>query len=215
MKTTIFFDFDGVLAESVNIKTEAFYKLYEQFGKAVAKNVVAHHLANGGVSRFEKIKHYHNEFLGIELSEPEIDKWANEFSSLVLNGVINAKEVPGAKYFLNKYIDRFDYWVISGTPTNELRTIVEKRGMSAFFKGVYGSPEKKGYWVDHIIEQHKLNVFECVFIGDATADFEAAHENDIDFILRKTPDNESYFKDIDVIKFSDFYELEKLMPQWQ
>ena len=33
----IIFDFDGVLAESMHIKTQAFYKLYEPFGNNVAE----------------------------------------------------------------------------------------------------------------------------------------------------------------------------------
>ena len=36
----IIFDFDGVLAESVHIKTHAFYLLYKQFGKEIAEKVV-------------------------------------------------------------------------------------------------------------------------------------------------------------------------------
>ena len=33
----IFFDFDGVLAESVNVKTQAFHDLYLPFGEGIAK----------------------------------------------------------------------------------------------------------------------------------------------------------------------------------
>ncbi len=39
----IFFDFDGVLADSVEIKTLAFAKLFEQYGKEVVNIVVEHH----------------------------------------------------------------------------------------------------------------------------------------------------------------------------
>jgi len=59
----IIFDFDGVLAESVHIKTQAFYKLYEPFGVNVAEKVVQHHKANGGMSRFEKFPYYHKILL--------------------------------------------------------------------------------------------------------------------------------------------------------
>ena len=54
MIKAIIFDFDGVIAESVNVKTEAFASLYEPYGKDVVNKVEQHHLANGGVSRFEK-----------------------------------------------------------------------------------------------------------------------------------------------------------------
>ena len=54
----IVFDFDGVLVESVHVKGEAFYQLYEGQGQEIQEKVLAHHLAHGGVSRFDKIKHY-------------------------------------------------------------------------------------------------------------------------------------------------------------
>ena len=38
---TIIFDFDGVLAESVGVKTRAFAKLYEAYGETVQKAVVS------------------------------------------------------------------------------------------------------------------------------------------------------------------------------
>jgi beta-phosphoglucomutase-like phosphatase (HAD superfamily) len=56
MIKNIFFDFDGVLAESVNIKTEAFKQMYACNGDEVAGKIARHHVENGGVSRFEKFK---------------------------------------------------------------------------------------------------------------------------------------------------------------
>ena len=62
MVNAIIFDFDGVVLESLNVKTNAFKKLYEPYGSDISKKVVEHHLENGGVSRFDKIKFYHNIF---------------------------------------------------------------------------------------------------------------------------------------------------------
>ena len=56
MIKTIFFDFDGVILNSVNVKTEAFRDMYKQYGDDIAQKVVNHHLANGGVSIFEKFR---------------------------------------------------------------------------------------------------------------------------------------------------------------
>ncbi len=50
---TIFFDFDGVIADSLDVKTNAFYRMYEPYGKDIAESVAKHHIANGGMSRFE------------------------------------------------------------------------------------------------------------------------------------------------------------------
>ncbi|MBT7899475.1 MAG: HAD hydrolase-like protein, partial [Candidatus Marinimicrobia bacterium] len=55
----IIFDFDGVIADSVQVKTDAFASLYEQYGDNIVTKVIEHHEANGGMSRFKKIKLYH------------------------------------------------------------------------------------------------------------------------------------------------------------
>ena len=64
MVKAIIFDFDGVILESLEIKTNAFKKLYKSYGTDIVDKVAIHHLENGGVSRYEKFKIYHNQFLG-------------------------------------------------------------------------------------------------------------------------------------------------------
>ena len=61
----IIFDFDGVILDSNDVKTEAFYEMYIQYGESIAKKVVNHHKKNGGISRFQKFKLYHKKFLNI------------------------------------------------------------------------------------------------------------------------------------------------------
>ena len=63
MIKAIIFDFDGVISHSIEVKTQAFYNLYKDYGEEISKKVVEHHESNGGISRFEKIKFYHKNFL--------------------------------------------------------------------------------------------------------------------------------------------------------
>ena len=64
----ILLDFDGVLAESMNIKTEAFAQLFEPFGDEIVKKVVKHHIKHGGISRYKKIKYYYETYLNTSIS---------------------------------------------------------------------------------------------------------------------------------------------------
>ena len=207
----IIFDFDGVLAESVQIKTEAFHQLYEKYGENIAEKVVEHHKANGGMSRFEKFPYYHKTFLNIDLSKEDIEKLSYHFSNLVVKGVIDADEVPGATWFLKKYYSKMKFWIVSATPTNEIRKIVKARNMSRYFEGVWGSPELKSSIVSRLIQTEKLNNNETIFFGDAMADYHAAEKNNINFLLRETSDNYDMFKKFhQLIRFKDFFELESI-----
>ena len=50
----IIFDFDGVITESVDIKSAGFSEIYKPYGPPNVNKVVKHHEANGGLSQFKK-----------------------------------------------------------------------------------------------------------------------------------------------------------------
>jgi len=209
----IIFDFDGVLAESVHIKTQAFSQIYSEYGENIANKVVKHHKANGGMSRYEKFPYYHKNFLNIDLSEEDINQLSDDFSKLVIEGVINAEEVNGALLFLKKNDKRCKYWIVSATPENEIIKIAKKRGIDGLFVKIFGSPEKKPNIVKKILIDYNISKNETVFLGDAMSDLEAAKINNIDFILRSTIENKSLFKNKNMDRFTDYYELDKILSE--
>ena len=98
----IIFDFDGVIAESVQIKNDAFADLYSPFGNEVVKKVLSYEKNNHGISRFKKIKYYHNSILNVDLSEEKIMELSTRFSELVVDKVIEAPYVPGVLDYILK-----------------------------------------------------------------------------------------------------------------
>ena len=54
----IFWDFDGVIKDSLKVKSRAFEKLFLSYGSQTALKVRLHHEKNEGISRFEKIPLY-------------------------------------------------------------------------------------------------------------------------------------------------------------
>ncbi|NKI31199.1 HAD hydrolase-like protein [Croceivirga thetidis] len=205
----IFFDFDGVVAESVSAKTDAFREMYLPYGKSIADEVVDYHINNGGVSRYEKFKYWEKKFFDKELSDLEVEKLANRFSELVLNKVVESEEVKGCKSFLENYHQKMNFWVITGTPTKEIRIIVAKRNLDKYFIELCGSPENKKYWTEYLIEKHNLNREETLFLGDATTDKDAAEYSKLKFALRLNEENKEIFKDFSGFRFNDFEELER------
>jgi phosphoglycolate phosphatase-like HAD superfamily hydrolase len=179
-----FFDFDGVILESVDIKTQAFAKLYEDYGKSVVEKVVAYHLKHGGVSRYEKFRYFHQEILGITLNLQDEERLGLQFNELVEQLICECAWVPGAKELLEINRGRTPMFVISGTPEEELRRIVERRDMKCFFKGVFGSPRHKGELISMVVSEHKLDPQRCIMIGDAITDYDGAQEAGVHFIGR-------------------------------
>ena len=95
MTKALIFDFDGVIAESVKLKSNAFASIYKPYGIKIVKKVIKHHEENGGMARFEKFKHYHENYLNIKITDAEIKKLGAKFSEIVVEDVIRAPYVPG------------------------------------------------------------------------------------------------------------------------
>ena len=200
----IIFDFDGVILDSIDAKTQAFVELYEQYGKAVVQQVVKHHEANGGISRFEKIRHYHSNFLGIELTERETDNIANQFSQFVLNKVLSSPYVPGAEKFM-KNNTKFDLFISTGTPQEEIEYILHQKNIQQYFCQVFGSPTSKGFHIKKILSDTSLLPSEIIFVGDSMVDYYAAKSNSVTFVGRYTADKR--IKTIGAKVITDIMEL--------
>lgn len=180
----VLFDFDGVIVESADIKTAAFRLLYDGHGEAVVTAAVAHHLANGGISRRQKIRHCHRALLGIELPPADLEALCLRFSALVEDQVVAAPMVPGAAATLARLQGRLPLFIVSGTPHVELLRIVDRRGLGAPFTAVYGSPPEKPPIIRSILAAHGLPAARCWFIGDAMTDHDAAAACGLPFIGR-------------------------------
>jgi beta-phosphoglucomutase-like phosphatase (HAD superfamily) len=179
----IFFDFDGVIVESTEIKTQAFRELYAEH-LSVLSDIIAYHVAHEGISRFEKIFYCHKRFLGIELGENELSVLAGKYSELVKQLVIDCKSVPGALGFLRAHYATLPMFVVSGTPEWELKEIVKVRGLSRYFVSVNGSPHHKARIINAQLKLHSYNSDQCLFVGDAMTDHDAAKETGLIFIGR-------------------------------
>ncbi|QLG45245.1 HAD family hydrolase [Costertonia aggregata] len=207
----IFFDFDGVLAESVSAKTIAFKEMYLSYGKDIANKVVEYHIENGGVSRYEKFRYWEKQFFGKDLSKTELKQMADRFSELVLQKVIDSEAVSESLWFLKKYNKTLRFWVITGTPTAEIEKIAKARKIDCFFEGLHGSPENKIHWSEYLLRTYNLDRTETLFLGDATTDMDAAKFSKLHFALRRNKENRELFKDYDGLEFEDFKQLEKLL----
>jgi len=203
----IIFDFDGVIAESVQVKTDAFSSLYEKYGDNIITKVIEHHEGNGGMSRFEKIKLYHQSYLNKSITNEELEELSNQFSELVVDKVIDSPYVPGVFEYIQKCYEKYDLFISTGTPTNEMKQILIGRGIDEYFKETYGSPDKKCVHISKIMSKYNYHPDELIFYGDANTDIEAAEQACIPFVLIKNSFNENLVKKFEGAVINNFLGL--------
>ena len=203
----IIFDFDGVIVQSLHVKTDAFAQIYKDYGSSVVNKVIAHHKANGGMSRFDKFKLYHKTFLNLNIDDEEIVSLSKQFSDLVVEQVINAAYVTGVLDYIKLSFNKFKLFISTGTPTDEIKKILNKKGLDKYFTHIYGSPETKDIHIDIIIKKYKLHSSDLIFFGDSFTDLNAASKFSIDFILVKNKHNSKLSSNYDGKFIFDFTEL--------
>jgi len=190
MLKAIAFDFDGVLAESTEVKTRAFAHLFACEPSEAVQRIVEYHLKNYGLSRFDKFKVIYKNILDRSLSGDEFQAICDRFARLVFEKVVVAPWVAGAREFLVRHRSRYRYFfIISGTPEEELREIVRRRSMDKFFDEVLGSPRTKGVLLQDAMNRNGLQPGEVVFVGDAATDWIAARQTGVGFIWRRVSDD--------------------------
>lgn len=178
----LFFDFDGVLVDSVEVKTRAFARLFEAHGPAVAAQVVDYHRRHSGVTRRDKFRHFYQVFLHQPLGEEELEDLCRRFAALVVDEVVAAPEIPGAQAYLQRWHSRLPCFVVSAAPEDEIHEIVRRRGWSRYFREVLGAPTSKRENLAGLLQKHSLSAAHCRFFGDAESDYRVAQACGVPFM---------------------------------
>jgi phosphoglycolate phosphatase-like HAD superfamily hydrolase len=182
----VVFDFDGVVLESADVKTDAFVELFAHLPAEQVEAVRRHHLDNMGISRFKKFAWIYQNLLARELTEAESQELGVRFSDIALQRILVAPFVPGAREALTALAPRYPLFVASGTPDGELKDIVARRELDAYFREVWGTPTEKPQILTDLMTRHGLTADQVLFIGDGMSDYKAARATGVHFLARDT-----------------------------
>lgn len=206
----VIFDFDGVILQSVDIKSQAFLHLFADRPEH-SEAILRFHLDNLGISRFKKFEWIYSKLFGITLEEEDSRRLGERFSAIVLRKIMECDFVPGAVMALEALQPLIPLFIASGTPQEELGHIVECRRLSHFFTEVWGTPHSKVEIIRSILERYGFHEYEVLFIGDGLSDFKAATEVGIPFLARENGTGDVDWGVIGAKSISDLSELPKLL----
>ena len=210
MIKSIIFDFDGVILDSVDIKSEVFKEVFAPFGKKILDYSFNYHIKNGGISRYEKIKHILNYFFNPSEAQVLEKSIIDQFNFLIKKKIFQANFIKGALEFIENNHDSFNMFISTGTPEKEIIDILKFKKIYHFFTAVYGSPDIKENHVEKILKNNNEKIEEYVFLGDSETDLITASKYKIKFI---GVENEHFdFKR--VLKIKDLSNLEFVLKNY-
>lgn len=194
------FDFDGVILESVTNKMNAFKAWVPEKYAAFRDTFSDYNAKAFGKSRFVQIRYFYEELVKEDISEATLLTEVERFSQLNAKTILLTEWVEGIQDFIRAaYQANYPLYILSGTPQEELENIVEKKGLTHYFKSIIGSPTTKIEGLTQIINKGGYTPKEIFFFGDANADASAAKALAVNFVYRQSEaifDKQEVYKSI-------------------
>ncbi len=189
---TLILDFDGVVVESLPLKTAAFRQIFS-FVPEHLDEIIEFHLENGGMSRYDKFRHIYANILNEPLTPEEEERLASEYAGLIFDAMLTVPYVRGAEGLLRDCSEVLPLYIVSATPEGEMHEIARRRDLAKYFVRIYGSPKTKAECIREILDETGATPKEALFVGDAPNDWQAAYETGVRFVARIPPGDPNRF----------------------
>ena len=177
----IFFDFDGVIMDSMHLKLEGYCLAMAPFGfrREDVNRLMRRYM---GQSRRRIIRFMHAELAGEEISDAEFERALQVFNEYDATSRAAMKPIPGSHEFLAAVHEGFFTAVVTGTPEDFILPTTAHHNLDRFFDIVRGSPDTKRAILAELMRNHGFSPDECLFIGDGKTDQDAADHHAMRFV---------------------------------
>ena len=181
-KEVIFWDFDGVLMDSMSVRDKGFEVVLRDYPPEQVSRLMDFHHRNGGLSRYVKFRYFFEDIRNESVSEEEVNEWAAKFSAIMKASLLDKELlIKESNRFVRDNHQRFRMHIVSGSDGKELNYLCSELGIAKWFSSIHGSPTPKTEWVGKLIAQEGYDPSKCILIGDSNNDYQAAMDNRIEF----------------------------------
>lgn len=177
---TLVFDCDGVVLNSNKVKTQAFYNAALPFGEEAAQKLVAHHVLNGGISRYKKFEWFIREV--VSAGKLELNMLLKSYAQFVRDGLLTC-DIADGLFELREKTSHANWLIVSGGDQQELREVFTTRRLIKLFDGgIFGSPDNKDTILARELANNNISK-SAIFLGDSRYDHVASSAAGIDFVF--------------------------------
>jgi len=180
--STIFWDFDGVILNSNEVRTEGFKYIFDSYSKKHIDMLINYHTINGGLSRYEKIEYFSQKILDKKLNDEEKKQYAQLYGNYCRERLCDKNLlIKNSINFISENHKNFDFHLVSASDEKELIYLCSNLDIKKYFKSISGSPVNKIKNIKRLLKSNNYIESKCCLIGDSINDKVAAIENSISF----------------------------------
>jgi phosphoglycolate phosphatase-like HAD superfamily hydrolase len=192
--SAIIFDLDGVILDSVALKTNLFLRCYgDELTEEHKTYIRAHQARHGGVGRGEKFEHFELALFGRQPTPENVARLTCLYGDFLAEEIDNCSYLPGAEAFLIGVEKDLPLHLVSGTLHEDLVRILNDRNLMRHFVSVIGSPTRKLDALRAIVAQENYEPTTVLAIGDARTEFDAATDLGMQFVGIVAPSEPNAF----------------------
>lgn len=184
----LLFDFDGVVVLSDHIRTDGFRAVFADEPEESVERLIAYHQANGGLSRYQKIRWYFETVKGRTVSDALVAELAGRFKAIMLERMSDPSIlIPATIDFIKSQRHLRPLHLLSASDGEELRHLCRNLGVDSLFDSIEGSPTPKIALTRALVARHGYPPERLILIGDSINDRDAAAANGIAFTGYNNP----------------------------
>jgi len=180
---TILFDCDGVILNSNQLKTQAYYNVtFPSYGHELARSLTTYLAKNTGKPRDHFFDYFLRNIVPPDISGPGLKELVSAVTKEVYKGLMEC-EISPCLFELREKIPETKWFVVSGGVEKELRDVFQNRSLFDLFDGgIYGGPMTKDEILSSLIKKNHIK-FPALFVGDSKYDYEVASKAKLDFLF--------------------------------
>lgn len=185
----LFWDFDGVILDSVPIRNEGYWHALKEYPDEQVEKLIRYQQLNGGISRYVKFRYFYEDILGKEISEEKVNSYAKTFSEYMVQRLTDKSLlIDETIRFIENHYESIPMHIVSGSDQEELRFLCKELEIDHFFKSIHGSPTPKIDLVKQVLYLERYHPEDAALIGDSINDYDAARLNGLTFYGYNNPD---------------------------
>lgn len=179
---TVFWDFDGVILDSMAVRDIGFERIFEKFPKNQVEELLSFHRKNGGWSRYVKIEHFLKNIAKVKFTQDDVLSYSNQFSMIMKQELTcTSRLITDSLEYIKAYYTKQNFHIVSGSDHLELNFLCQHLGLADYFISIHGSPTVKTKLISDLVVMHSYNLETTGLIGDSINDRDAAEANEILF----------------------------------